>query len=88
MMYKFNTPDHENISVEQQQELIKGGKLNVLQSNARDNWKKLVAHAQTGNCTCNVGLIGEVNILNACVTGRHLKEEYDLSIKYFQEYKK
>lgn len=88
MTYKFDCPLHENISAEQQQEIMRGGKLASLQNDARQRWNKLVEHAQKGMCTCHIGQIGEVNILNACVTGRHLKEEYDLSLKYLQEYKK
>ena len=89
MTYKYDTPLplHANITADQQQELMRGGKLNVLQNNVIDCWNKLVKHAQIGKCTCNIDMKGTVNILNACVTGRHLKEEYDLSLKYFQEYK-
>ena len=88
MSYKYDTPLHENISTEQQAEMLQGGKLNVLLANVTDRWNKLVKHAQDGNCTCNADMQGHVHILNACVSGRNLKEEYDLSYKLLQEYKK
>jgi hypothetical protein len=88
MTYKYGVPLHENTTPEQQAQLLKGGKLNVLQNNVTDCWNKLVKHAQEGKCTCNIDMKGTVSILKACVTGRNLKEEYDLSLKYFQEYKK
>jgi hypothetical protein len=88
MTYKFNCPDHENVTAEQQLELMRGGKMKSLQNDARQRWNKLVEHAQSGNCTCHIGQIGEVNILSACVTGRNLKEEYENSYKLLQEYKK
>lgn len=88
MTYKYNCPLHENLSAEQQQEMIREGKLASLQNDARQRWNKLAEHAQTGMCTCHIGQIGEVNILNACVTGRNLKEEYENSYKILQEYKK
>jgi hypothetical protein len=86
MIYKYSIPLHENTTLEQQQEMLRGSKLNVLQANSKCNWNKLVAHAQSGNCTCNVGVIGEVNILSACVAGRNLKEEYDNSLKILHDY--
>lgn len=88
MTYKYNCPLHENLSAEQQQEIIRGGKLASLQNDTRQRWNKLVEHAQKGMCTCHIGRIGEVNILNACVTGRNLKEEYENSYKILQEFKK
>ena len=88
MSYKYDTPLHENTTPEQQLEMSRGGKLNVLMANTTGIWKKLVKHAQDGKCTCNIDLKGHINILNACVTGRHLKEEYDLSYQFLQEYKK
>lgn len=43
--------------------------------------QKLIEHAQNGKCTCNIGKNGAINVLNACVVGRKLTEEYKNFLK-------
>lgn len=40
-------------------------------------WLRLVAHAQSGRCTCHLGVGGSVHVLDGCSVGRMLKDEYE-----------
>jgi hypothetical protein len=61
------------------------GRLRVAQERARACWNVLVKHCEAGRCTCNLGVCGSVNILNACVVGRMLSDEYIIAKARVQE---
>lgn len=46
-------------------------------THANTCWLRLVAHAQSGRCTCHLGFGGSVNVLDGCSVGRMLKDEYE-----------
>lgn len=46
-------------------------------THANSCWLRLVAHAQSGRCTCHLGFGGSVNVLGGCSVGRMLKDEYE-----------
>ena len=52
------------------------GRLRVAEEHARACWSRLVEHAQQGRCTCHLGVGGSVRVLDGCVTGRMLHDEY------------
>lgn len=53
----------------------------TLNANTHSNtcWLRLVAHAQSGRCTCHLGVGGSVNVLDGCSVGRMLKDEYEIA---------
>lgn len=61
------------------------GRLRVAEEHARDNWRRLVEHAQGGRCTCHLGIGGSVHVLAACYTGRMLYEEYWIAAERVRE---
>lgn len=42
-------------------------------------WLVLVRHCEAGRCTCHIGAGGSVHVLNGCVTGRMLFDEYKIA---------
>ncbi len=53
-------------------------KLNV-DTHANACWLRLVVHAQSGRCTCHLGVAGSVHVLDGCSVGRMLRDEYTIA---------
>lgn len=69
MTYKFNVPINELTGIPR-----------VRAERALSIWGKLLAHSMIGKCNCHLDSNGEVHIIEGCVTGRHLYEEYQLAV--------
>jgi hypothetical protein len=50
--------------------------LRVAHRDALHCWRLLEIHANEGRCNCHQSEDGSIHILNACVTGRMLNDEY------------
>lgn len=74
MTYKFDTPINELT-----------GMSRVRAENALSIWGKLISHGMIGKCNCHLDSNGEVHIIEGCVTGRHLYEEYQLAINLVKD---
>jgi hypothetical protein len=81
MTYKYDMPTDQN-------NLLQPGHLQVYLAHSRACWSVLKHHAESGHCTCAIDKTGIIHILAGCVTGRAAKEEYDISLKRIEEYKK
>lgn len=66
-MYKFNVP--YPISEEEK----------AIDRERKEKLDSLRNHALTGKCTCHVDDKGDIHILNGCVEGRRLFEDYEQS---------
>lgn len=58
------------------QPITKDQELPAAHTHARVCWDRLVEHCRIGRCTCSLKDGWEIDVLNACYTGRTLVQEY------------
>lgn len=58
---------------------MSAGQLAVAKAHAVACWNLVAQHCQQGRCTCHLDVGGSVHIIQGCVTGRMLNDEYAIA---------